>query len=145
VAARFRVLWAAPGSLPGLKLFACQHLTREAVWLPELCRHPNSAIGIHGYDMSVPSLEQARHDWSRVPCDITVDEASGDMQIRLARHVISLRERPGQAARVSRLRLQVGKLSVCRQALESSGHRWSEDQGTLVTESINGIELAFSE
>lgn len=42
--ARFKVfLWPIEEAPAGLRLFACQHLTRDAVWLPELQRHANTA------------------------------------------------------------------------------------------------------
>lgn len=45
--ARFNVFqWPADARPGGLGIFACQHLTREAVWLPELQSHPNGASRI---------------------------------------------------------------------------------------------------
>lgn len=42
--ARFRTLfWPAEERPGGVRLFACQHLTRETVWIPELMRHANTA------------------------------------------------------------------------------------------------------
>lgn len=42
--ARFRVFhWPLDEAPGGLRLFACQHLTRDAVWIPELQRHANGA------------------------------------------------------------------------------------------------------
>lgn len=42
--ARFKVfLWPIEEAPAGLRIFACQHLTREAVWLPALQRHANTA------------------------------------------------------------------------------------------------------
>jgi catechol 2,3-dioxygenase-like lactoylglutathione lyase family enzyme len=42
--ARFRVFqWPLHEAPAGLRIFACQHLTREAVWIPELQRHANCA------------------------------------------------------------------------------------------------------
>jgi hypothetical protein len=42
--ARFRVFHWPPEEAPGgLRLFACQHLTRDAVWISELQRHANGA------------------------------------------------------------------------------------------------------
>ncbi len=45
--ARFRTFnWPLDERPAGLRLFACQHLTRSAVWIPELQRHANGATGI---------------------------------------------------------------------------------------------------
>lgn len=42
--ARFRVFqWPVDEKPAGLRIFACQHLTPEAVWIPELQRHANTA------------------------------------------------------------------------------------------------------
>ena len=43
-AARFRTFQWPPSEAPGgLRLFACQHKTRETVWIPELMKHANGA------------------------------------------------------------------------------------------------------
>ena len=43
-AARFRVFqWPVAEAPGGLRIFACQHKTRETVWIPELMRHVNGA------------------------------------------------------------------------------------------------------
>jgi len=39
----------APG---GARLFACQHLTRDAVWIPALQRHPNGALRIERLELA---------------------------------------------------------------------------------------------
>jgi catechol 2,3-dioxygenase-like lactoylglutathione lyase family enzyme len=45
--ARFNVFrWPLEESPGGLRIFACQHLTRETVWIPELQRHANGATRI---------------------------------------------------------------------------------------------------
>lgn len=45
--ARFSVLpWPEGSAVAGVGVFACQHHTRAAVWLPELQRHANGASGI---------------------------------------------------------------------------------------------------
>jgi hypothetical protein len=42
--ARFSVFqWPVAEAPGGLRIFACQHRTREAVWIPELQRHANGA------------------------------------------------------------------------------------------------------
>ncbi|WP_315704064.1 MULTISPECIES: VOC family protein [unclassified Bradyrhizobium] len=43
-AAKFRVFhWPLTEAPGGLRIFACQHKTRETVWIPELMRHANAA------------------------------------------------------------------------------------------------------
>jgi len=43
-AAKFRVFqWPLEEAPGGLRIFACQHKTRETVWIPELMRHANCA------------------------------------------------------------------------------------------------------
>ena len=45
--ARFQVFhWPATLRTAGMRIFACQHPTREAVWIPELQAHANGASGI---------------------------------------------------------------------------------------------------
>jgi len=45
--ARFRTFqWPVDETPGGIRLFACQHKTRETVWIPELQQHANSATSI---------------------------------------------------------------------------------------------------
>src|SRR5260370_37463709 len=42
--AKFRVFqWPVAEAPGGVRIFACQHKTREAVWIPELMKHANGA------------------------------------------------------------------------------------------------------
>lgn len=50
--ASFRTfLWPVEERPGGLRIFACQHLTRENVWLPNLVRHANTATRIDRVEM----------------------------------------------------------------------------------------------
>ena len=43
-AAKFRIFqWPVAEAPGGLRIFACQHKTRETVWIPELMQHANGA------------------------------------------------------------------------------------------------------
>lgn len=43
-AAKFRIFqWPIEEAPAGLRIFACQHKTRETVWIPELMKHDNGA------------------------------------------------------------------------------------------------------
>jgi Glyoxalase-like domain len=46
-AAKFRIFqWPIQEAPAGLRIFACQHKTRETVWIPELQKHANAAKGL---------------------------------------------------------------------------------------------------
>ena len=52
VEARFSVFrWPLTERPGGVRIFACQHHTREAVWAPELTTHPNGATALRGIDI----------------------------------------------------------------------------------------------
>jgi catechol 2,3-dioxygenase-like lactoylglutathione lyase family enzyme len=47
IVAKFRTAyWPVDQRIGGMRLFACQHFTREAVWQPDLQRHANGAVRI---------------------------------------------------------------------------------------------------
>ncbi|MFX9135223.1 hypothetical protein ABTN61_19515, partial [Acinetobacter baumannii] len=49
----------APG---GVRIFACQHKTRETVWIPELMRHANAAKRIKQTLIATPEpAKEAAH------------------------------------------------------------------------------------
>ncbi len=52
VEAKFRTfVWPIEERPGGLRVFACQHLTRQHVWIPELTRHANTATRIDRVEM----------------------------------------------------------------------------------------------
>lgn len=52
VEAKFRTfVWPIEERPGGLRVFACQHLSREYVWIPELTRHANTATRIDRVEM----------------------------------------------------------------------------------------------
>jgi Glyoxalase-like domain len=58
-AARFTVFqWPIAEAPAGLRIFACQHKTRETVWIPELMKHANGAKRLR--QALVVSLEPAK-------------------------------------------------------------------------------------
>ncbi len=52
VEAKFNTfMWPIEERPGGLRIFACVHLTRQYVWLPELTRHANTAVAIDRVEM----------------------------------------------------------------------------------------------
>ncbi len=67
VEARFRTfVWPVEDRPGGLRVFACQHLTREHVWIPELTRHANTATRIDRVEMLSPNPAAAAEHMGRL-------------------------------------------------------------------------------
>jgi catechol 2,3-dioxygenase-like lactoylglutathione lyase family enzyme len=63
---RFSNLHLPPDVTPGLKTFACQHLTRDMVWRPEWLSHPNGAKGISSVTVVMESLDGVKGAYARL-------------------------------------------------------------------------------
>ena len=65
--ARFNVFrWPLEEQPGGLRIFACQHLTRETVWIPELQNHANGATRILRLEVLAADPEAAAAHLSRL-------------------------------------------------------------------------------
>ncbi|MEZ5854448.1 MAG: VOC family protein [Hyphomicrobiaceae bacterium] len=67
VEATFRTfVWPIEERPGGLRVFACQHLTRENVWIGELTRHANTAFRIDRVEMVSPDPAAAAQHMGRL-------------------------------------------------------------------------------
>lgn len=65
--AKFNVFrWPLDQSPGGLRIFACQHLTRETVWIPELQKHANGASRIIRVEVLAADPKAAAEHLSRL-------------------------------------------------------------------------------
>lgn len=65
--ASFRTFeWADDATPGGLRLFACEHQTPEAVWVPELMRHPNTARAIARLEILSGAPEEDAAEMARL-------------------------------------------------------------------------------
>ncbi|WP_456839921.1 VOC family protein [Bradyrhizobium sp. USDA 4486] len=62
-AAKFRAfMWPTAEAPGGVRIFACQHKTRETVWIPELMKHANAAKRIRQILIATPEpAKEAAH------------------------------------------------------------------------------------
>jgi hypothetical protein len=65
-AARFRLVQLAVDAVPGCRVLACQHFTRELVWRPEYRRHAVGATGIAALAQVVQDAEPAAASYARL-------------------------------------------------------------------------------
>jgi len=153
--ARFEVVTLPDGAVPAMSIFACAQLTRDAVWLPELLNHPNTASAIRKLAIATPDPVAAAESWSRALPGATVS-IGGGAQIRIGSHIVELLDpataahRYGLAREVERPRalaieFEVADVNACRAALLRGGVS-PQLQGDLTLvrgDDAHGVVIAF--
>jgi hypothetical protein len=157
-AAKFRVFqWPIDEAPGGLRIFACQHKTRETVWIPELMKHANGAQRLRqALIVSPDAAADAAHLSRMIDRDVRV-EADGAVAVPsgsdradfvfvtreqlAARYpgvsLAGLPERGGAA-----LVIATADLAVTEKAVGSAGVR-SADAVCVPPAAANGVLLAF--
>jgi len=80
--ARFRTIqWPATEKPAGIALFACQHLTPEAVWIPELMTHPNTAQALDRVEVLARDPAGAAAQTGRLLDRKPVPESGGALRV----------------------------------------------------------------
>jgi catechol 2,3-dioxygenase-like lactoylglutathione lyase family enzyme len=90
--AQFALVDPAAGSAPGINLFAIEHLTRDAIWQPQLCEHPNGATALVSVTLCATDADAYRARIAKV-----LDAPISGSQIVLTRGAIAV-ELPGALA-----------------------------------------------
>jgi catechol 2,3-dioxygenase-like lactoylglutathione lyase family enzyme len=65
--ARFEIVALSAQAVPAMSIFACAQLTRDAVWLPELLKHPNT-LARSASSPSQPRIRSWRRKLGRARC-----------------------------------------------------------------------------
>lgn len=80
--ARFSVFqWPVEEAPGGLRIFACQHKTREAVWIPELQKHANGARRLEAVLIVSPQPQADAEHLARLVDGVA--ESAGDGAVRV--------------------------------------------------------------
>jgi catechol 2,3-dioxygenase-like lactoylglutathione lyase family enzyme len=130
--ARFEVVTVPEQTVPAMALFACAQLTREAVWLPELMTHPNTARAIRKLTIAAPDPLLAAESWSRALPGSTRSAVAGGAQIRIGQHVVEVLDpqaaarrfglvRPVERATALAIEFEVTDVQACRHMLRQGG------------------------
>jgi hypothetical protein len=156
--ARFRTFqWPVDEAPGGVRLFACQHKTRDTVWIPELQRHANSARRIKQVIMVSPQPKQDADHLARMIDGAVRSEADGSVTVPsgpgrgdfvfLTRELLGRRypgvdvttlpERSGAG-----LVLVAGDLAAAQRAIGAAAVK-SNDAVVVPPASGNGVLLAF--
>ena len=86
-AASFRTFyWPAHDRPAGLRIFACEHLTRDTVWIPELTRHANTAQRIERLEILCRDPKATAAEMGRLIDRPAEPVAAGEFRMRSGAH-----------------------------------------------------------
>ncbi|MBR1125389.1 VOC family protein [Bradyrhizobium lablabi] len=156
-AAKFATfMWPTDEAPGGVRLFACQHKTRETVWIPELQKHANTAKRISDVLVTTPAPEDdARHLAKMIAGNVGRDTDAFVVPtgygradfVFLTREAMAKRypgvpvsELPERAG--AGLRLVAGDLAAAKAAVGAKGIA-SGDAVIVPPSNANGVMLAF--
>ena len=155
--AKFEIVSLPNGTLPGASIFACAQLTRDAVWLPELMEHPNTACAVRKFTIATRDPAGDAATWSRALPGSALKTIDGGAQIRAARNAIDLidpetaRRRGGVTGPTDRPRavaieFAVQDVAACRAALAQGGVSAEPDGDRTAVSARDacGVALAFA-
>lgn len=142
--ARFEIVSLPKGSVPGASVFACAQLTRDAVWLPELMGHANTATAIRRLVVALPKISEGAISWSKALPGARSAVINGGIRLRLGSHVVDLLgarmaarqyglSRPPARPKAVAIEFAVADVGECRAALRRGGvPAWANGERTAV-------------
>lgn len=157
--ARFSIYQWPPDAAPaGVRLFACQHWTRDAVWIPELQAHANTAVRILAVEIVSSDVAADAALLARlIDRDVSVQpDGRHVVQSGAGRADVVIQTRATFASRhqalassalpargVAGLVLGVRDLSAAEHALDGIGIRTGSSSILVPPGAATGVALAF--
>ncbi|WP_322514400.1 VOC family protein [Rhodopseudomonas palustris] len=156
--ARFSIFqWPLTEAPAGLRIFACQHHTRDTVWIPELQRHANGATGLVRVIVTAPRPESdARHllrlidgeQFSEPDGSVVVPSGSDRAEFAFVARDVLAQQYPGVSLDGvperggAGLIIAVADLAATEQAIGAAGVRIG-DRLVVPPRAANGVLLVF--
>ena len=144
--ARFEVVSLDEVPATGLRAFVCSQPTREAVWLPELMGHANTAVAIRRISIACPDPDFSAAQWQRVlPTARAVSTATG-VALDTGRHTLDLVRAPSPEVRALGMEFEVADLAACAATLQRGAVAFRQQDGALLVgpESACNVAVRFS-
>jgi hypothetical protein len=144
--ARFEVVSLDEVPATGLRAFVCSQPTREAVWLPELTGHANTALAIRRITIACPDPDASAAQWQRVlPAARAVSTPTG-VAMDTGRHTLDLVRAASPEVRALGMAFAVSDLTACAAALARGAIGFREQDGALLVapENACNVAVAFS-
>jgi len=154
--ARFETLFLADTTELGIRMFVCSQPTRNAVWLPELMTHENTAQAVTRLTIVTPHPRLTAGQWQRAApafalttaADDCVTVAAGTQSVEFIGHPMFRNrfggEPPGEIGAVG-LTYRVADLAACRAVLARNAMPYSEASGELrvPAEAAANVHITF--
>jgi len=153
--ASFRTTFVSSQGALGLFVFACEHLTPEAVWREGYVEHPNAVVAIDevvGVASDLAAMEAA---WSRIAPDVRRSRLADRLLVALgnarvtfmdpAAYAGTFGELPGNDPDLGALVMRTADPAAVRKVLSGGGVRFDDD-GTLLRvppREALGVTFAF--
>lgn len=155
--ARFEVVSLADVPEAGVRVFVCSQPTREAVWLPELMTHANTAQAIAGIAIVSPDPPRAVAGWRRIVPHLKVDTSADGVLLTAGSHRVLLvdpaaaerrfgvRPPPGRTKAIG-IDFSVADAGACGAVLAANGVPFTAEGGTIVVpaEAAANVSIAFA-
>ncbi|MEO8858886.1 MAG: VOC family protein [Burkholderiaceae bacterium] len=145
--ARFEIVWLPVQPDMGLGVFVCQQFTREAVWLPELQVHANTAVAVSRVVLACPDAERSADQWQRALPGARVRPTTAGFMVDTGRHTLNLVQQNVQEVRALGIDFAVTDLRACSSALVE-GEIAYRDEGARLTvrpEFACNVAIGFEE
>lgn len=125
-------------------IFGCQHMTRDAVWLPSLMAHANTATGLHAVDGIAEDPDAAASELAVLfggdpsrEADAVVFDANGTT-VRL-----HAGKTGGLPLRFTGITFAVDDLGAAADALEDVPSEQADGAITVAAQHTHGVDLTF--
>jgi len=143
--ARFEIVSLADVPGTGLRLFVCSQPTREAVWLPELLDHANTAVAIRRLTLACPDPDFSAAQWQRALPDARVLPTATGVRLDTRRHAIDLVRQNVPQVRPLGIDYAVADLAACRSALKQGAIPHRDEGARLVVgpETACNVAIGF--
>lgn len=129
--ARFEVVSIDETDGLGVRVFVCSQPTREAVWLPELLTHANSAVGIRCVHIACPDPEFSAAQWMRVIPSAQARTTPDGIALNTEGHAIMLTHHTSPRVRAWGIDYGVADLAACRAVLQRNAIAHTDDNDIL--------------
>ena len=130
----------------GLRAFVCSQPTREAVWLPELLGHANTALAVRCISIACPDPALSAAQWQRVLPAARLQTTATGVALDTGRHTLDLVRAASPQVRALGIEFAVADLAACAAALQAGAIAVRHSDGKLLVgpEDTCNVAVAFS-